>query len=107
MSNKTNQEENTRIGQMLQSARESRRVTQSEMESAVNLTKNYISAMEKGRSKASVSTLLGYCRKLDMTPNEILGFMRDDIPSELKSEIRKLTEEEQQALLAFLKSLDL
>ena len=38
------------------------------------LTKNHISAVERGVSQASIKMLLGYCKKLNMTPNEILEF---------------------------------
>jgi len=41
------------------------------------LTKNHISALERGVSKPSVETLLGYCKRLDTTPNDILGFNED------------------------------
>lgn len=78
MGNKTNEHENIRIGRLLKTARESRGVTQAEICSYVGLTKNHVSAVERGVSKASVEMLLGYCKCLDMTPNEILGVSRGD-----------------------------
>lgn len=74
MGNKTNEEENIRIGKLLKAARESCGVTQAEMCEYVGLSKNHISAVERGVSKASVEMLLGYCEKLGVTPNDILGF---------------------------------
>lgn len=74
MGNKTNEEVNIRIGQLLKNARESRGVTQAEMCDYVGLSKNHISAIERGVSKASVEMLLGYCKKLGLTPDDILGF---------------------------------
>lgn len=74
MGNKTNEEENIRIGKLLQTARETCGVTQAEMCDYVGLSKNHISAVERGVSKASIEMLLGYCQRLNMTPNDILGF---------------------------------
>ena len=70
-------DENIVVGRMLQQARESRKVLQSELCDACGLTKNHISAVERGVSQASIKMLLGYCKKLDMSPNEILGFNDD------------------------------
>ena len=72
-------EENVRIGRMLKAAREQKQVYQSEMADAIGITKNHISALERGVNKASIDVLLGYCQKLDMTPNEILGFDTEEI----------------------------
>lgn len=64
-------DENIVVGKMLQQARESRKVLQSELCDACGLTKNHISAVERGVSQASIKMLLGYCKKLDMSPNDI------------------------------------
>ena len=84
MANKTDLDENQRIGRLLQIARESRGVTQQEMAAATGMSKNHISAIERGVSKASVTLLLGYCRKLSMRPNEILMFLDGEIVPELR-----------------------
>lgn len=49
-----------------------RGVTQKEIAEHTGLSKNHISAIERGMSKASVELLLGYCEVLEMNPNEIL-----------------------------------
>ena len=83
MANRTNPNENVKIGRMLQSAREIRKVTQQDMADVVDMSKNHISDVERGQSKASISMLLGYCQKLDMTPNEILGYTDSEVLPEL------------------------
>jgi len=88
-------EENLKIGRLLQKARESKKVMQSEMEQPCELTKNHISAVERGVSMASVKMLLGYCEKLNMTPNDILGFTEDNIEPELKSLLNDSSKKEQ------------
>ena len=102
MSNKSNSEANIRIGRMLQSARESRKVTQLEMSKATDMSKNQISAIECGQSKASVELLLGYCKKLDMTPNDMLGFYDGEILSELKELLTKMTADEQRKIVSMI-----
>lgn len=74
MSNRTNEEENIRIGKLLKDAREAHGVTQAEMCRYAHLSRNHLGAVERGVSKASVEMLLGYCECLNMTPNEILGY---------------------------------
>lgn len=98
MPNKTDADANIRIGRMLQTARESRNVTQKDMAVAVDISQNHISAIERGQNKASIAMLLGYCDRLDMTPNEILGFTDKDILLELKEVIHQMNTAEQQKL---------
>ena len=57
MANRTIDEENVKIGRLLQDARESHGVLQSELCEATGLTKNHISAVERGVSKASIRML--------------------------------------------------
>lgn len=54
MANRIIDEENVKIGRLLQNARESHGVLQSELCEATGLTKNHISAVERGVSKASI-----------------------------------------------------
>lgn len=105
MAQRVSEEENIWVGQLLQRARESRGFLQSEMCDATGLTKNHISAIERGVSKASVHMLLGYCRKLNMSPNEILGFPDVHIDPELVSLLNSLSLEEQRKLATVLRAL--
>ena len=66
MANKTREEANRRIGQLLQEALESREVLQSEMSESCGPSKNHISAVERGVSKASIDMLLSYCDRLKL-----------------------------------------
>lgn len=74
MANRTIDEENVKIDRLLPDARESHDVLQSELCEATGLTKNYISAVERGASKTSIRMLLGRCEKIGITPNDILKF---------------------------------
>lgn len=73
------------------------------MSESCGLSKNHLSAVERSVSKASIDTLLSYCDQLKMTPNEILGFNKDNILPELKSLLTNMTEEQQQKVFQILK----
>ncbi len=97
-------EENLEIGMLLQKARESKGVLQSEMTDAAGLTKNHISCVERGLNKASVRMLLGYCEKLNMTPDEILGYTNeDDIMPELRNMLGKMDKADQKRVMEMIK----
>ena len=105
MANKSNEQENIRIGRLLQYARESRRLLQSDMTEATGLSKNHISAVERGISKPSIEMLLGYCERLETTPNDILGYSDNEVLPELKIELSKMDEEQQRKILEIVKIL--
>ncbi len=100
-------EENARIGELLQKARESKKVLQSEMTEVTGLTKNHISAVERGLNKASIKMLLGYCEKLDMTPDEILGYTDENgIIPELRNMLGRMDEDKQRRIIQMIKLMN-
>ena len=99
MANKSNRDTNVKIGRMLQSARESQKVTQAEMATAIDISKHHVSALECGDSKASIEVLLGYCKKLGLTPNDILGFKDGEIIPNLKNKLASMPKDEQKKIL--------
>lgn len=106
MANRTNIEENIRIGHLLQNARESHGLTQQDLCKAADLSKNQISAVERGASKASVQMLLGYCSKIGVTPNDILGYSgNSNILPELQTVLSQMDESQQRRLLNFILSM--
>ena len=73
------------LGKRLQQYREERKVTQQEMADACGLTKNYISALERGINKINANALIGYANKLDVSLDELAGRTHEDhILPELK-----------------------
>ena len=102
MANRTDGQENIKIGLMLQSARESKKITQQDMAEATDLTKNHISKIERGQSKASILLLLGYCKKLDMTPDEILNFYKGGIDPELLKILSKMDKDQQNKVIQMI-----
>ena len=61
------------LGRRLQECREAKKITQAEMAAACGLSKNYISALERGINKCSAQTLITYASKLDMSIDELVG----------------------------------
>lgn len=103
MANRTIDEENVKIGRLLQNARESHGVLQSELCEATGLTKNHISAVERGVSKASIRMLLGYCEKIGITPNDILGYSELNLIPELQEMLKHMGAEQQKRIVDMIK----
>ena len=96
--------ENIQIGQLLQKARKDKKVLQSEMVEFCDLTKNHISSVERGLSQASIKMLLGYCKKLNMTPDEILEFHNEvQLIPELKEMLSSMDKEQQKRLVEIIR----
>lgn len=103
MPKRTIEEGNVVIGKKLQRARKKHGVHQSELCDACGLTKNHISAVERGVSKASIKMLIGYCEKLGTTPDDILGYNDIDIIPELKGLLSVMDEKQQKRLVDMIK----
>lgn len=65
---------NKLIGRGLKNLRESRRISQLEMSEKLKLSKNQLSAIERGVYKASILMIFQYCLICDATVYEALGF---------------------------------
>lgn len=98
-------EDNIKIGRLLQVAREQHKLSQAALCDTTGLSKNHISAVERGISKASVKMLLGYCEKLNVTPNDILGYGDLTLIPELKEVLSTMDIEQQQKALDIIKIL--
>lgn len=61
-----------KIGLRIKAARESKKMTQEELAEVTGLTNNYISNIERSRSKPSIKTLVKICNALNVTPDYIL-----------------------------------
>lgn len=87
---------NQKLGLRLQKCREKKGVTQQDIANATGLSRNHISALERGVYKMNVSTLVKYCELLDMTPNELLKIgNHEHIIADLENVLLKLDGEEQ------------
>ena len=81
-----------KIGSRIKAARESKKLTQEELAELTGLTNNYISNIERTRSKPSIETLVKICNALEVTPDYILldsvyaskEYIMDEIAVKLK-----------------------
>lgn len=87
---------NETIGLTLQNARLAAKVTQAEIAEISGLSKNHISAVERGVCKISLDLLLSYCDALKTSPNAILGI--GNIIPELQTALTALNKKEQKKL---------
>lgn len=62
-----------KLGTILKSSRKAHDITQEEMAQYCGLTRNYISAMERGINKPSAQTLILYAQKCGISIDELLG----------------------------------
>lgn len=99
--------EDEKLGQRLQFYREQAGITQKEIADASGLSKNYISAIERGVHKCNAKTFIIYGKKcnlsLDLLANLDSGSV---ILIELKNKISGMSIEQQQKLLDWLKSIE-
>lgn len=72
MADKTTREEYT-FGQMLKRYREEAKVTQQEIADAAGLSKNYISALERGLHKCSAATFITYAKLCHASLDKMAG----------------------------------
>ena len=98
--------EDEQLGQRLQFYREQAGITQFEMAKATDLTKNYISSIERGVHKCNAKTFIAY--------GELCGVSLDLLANrpdssfmlvELKNIISGMSREQQEKMLEWLKSL--
>ena len=97
--------ENVELGRRLQNYRLAEHVTQQEIADACGLSKNYISALERGVNKCSVQTLIRYCTRLDVTPNELLGYEINAIDPELLTLLGKLDKNRQKKIFNMIRAM--
>lgn len=66
---------NEELGKRLKKFRKAKKITQKDMAEFCHITKNHISRMERGIQTcgSSISTLLGYAEKLDISLDELVG----------------------------------
>ena len=92
--------EEQKFGIRLQKCREAKSITQKELADYCGLSKNYVSALERGVNKMNIFTLIKCCELLEVTPNVLLNYRKDDrILPELESMLVNMNGIEQQKVL--------
>lgn len=93
------------LGKRLQYYRETGKVTQQEMANACGLSKNYISALERGINKCNVAMIVGYSKKLGISTDELIGLDSNNIIPDLQKLLSSLDKEQQTKILNMIKAM--
>lgn len=93
------------LGQRLQMFREKNKITQQEMAEACGLTKNHISALERGCNKCSAQALISYAQKLNVSIDELTGLPteKNTILPELQEVLLDMNTAQQQQVLDIIR----
>ena len=95
------------FGQMLQSYREGAKITQQEIANATGLTKNYISAIERGVHKCNAQTFIAYAKKCGVSLDEMAGLApKSKLNRKLAQKLSEMSEDEQERALQILELMN-
>ena len=105
MSEKINREDE-KLGQRLQFYREQAHLTQKDIADACGLSKNYISAIERGIHKCNAKTFIAYGKMCGISLDILADLSHgSDILIDLQDSISSMSIESQRKLLDWLKTL--
>ena len=105
-------EESKRLNKRLQTFRKEAHIQQQEMADYCGLSKNYLSAMERGINKCNAHVLISYARKLNVSLDNLTGLDSDksepeeNIIPDLKAAISAMSHRDQEKLLKILHILN-
>ena len=98
-----------KIGIRIKVARESKKLTQEGLAELIGLTNNYISNIERARSKPSIETLIKICNALEVTPDYILldsvFVSKEYIVDEIAVKLKRCTKGNIQLISGFISLL--
>lgn len=99
------------LGNRLQIFRKREQITQQEMAEACGLTKNHISALERGCNTCNAQTLIEYAKKLHVSIDELAGIAAKDtrhteILPELYDVLSKMDFQQQRQILNVIRALN-
>lgn len=91
------------LGKKLQEHRKAKGITQAEMAKACGLSKNYISAVERGINNCSAKTLITYATKLGISLDELIGKeKKNNVNPELLEKLHSMSIKEQKELIKII-----
>nr|WP_296009277.1 helix-turn-helix transcriptional regulator [uncultured Blautia sp.] len=103
-------EESKELNKRLQNFRKEAHIQQQEMADYCGLSKNYLSAMERGINKCNAHVLISYARKLNVSLDELTGLTserpEETIIPDLKNAIAAMSHKDQEKLLEIINILN-
>lgn len=94
----------TSLGKKLQDARQKHQITQAQVAKFCNVSRNYVSAMERGVNMPSAKILIQYAELCKTTVDDIINPGQTIIP-ELKEELINMNIVDQKKILEIIKIL--
>lgn len=79
------------VSTKMQNLRANAGITQKDMAKQLNVSKTYISNIERGITKLPAYLLLQYCEILHVSPNKVIGYEMDDA-EQILDDIHSLSE---------------
>ena len=103
-------EENILYGEALRKIRKANNLTQEEVAQQIGVDTKYISQIECGVAKGTISTMLKFCKAYNVTPNDILcTFIKDlGLDYDLKqfeTRFSKLNKRDKKIVLSLIENL--
>lgn len=98
------------IGKIIKNLRMNKKLTQEELSEKVDISKNYLSKIERGLSVLNTETFLKMATVLDFTLDDFgikAGIVTDETKKELIERILSLSNEEANAFLQLLNTMNL
>ncbi len=93
------------IGNRIQELRKLNSMTAKELAEQIDVSPSFISAIENKATKLSLKTLTHICDVLGVTLSEFFNSSLSPVEQKLISQIKRLSEEKQYELMAFLTGL--
>ena len=102
--------ENIIYGKSLQEFRKKNNLTQEQVSQLTGLETKYISQIECGIAKGTISTMLKFCEAYNVTPNDILHQLikKSNAKNELEefnNKMMKLSKKDRKAIFALIDTL--
>jgi repressor LexA len=93
------------VGNRIQELRKLNNMTGKELAEQIGVSPSFISAIEHNSTKLSLDTLNHICKVLDVTLAEFFSSEMSPVEQKLISKIKKMANDKQHELLAFLTGL--
>ena len=99
--------ENIIYGKKLQEIRKKNHLTQEKVSQITGLETKYISQIECGLTKGTISTMLKFCKAYNVTPNDILCnfFDEHNYNNQINEKLSKLNKRDKKIVLTLIDSL--
>lgn len=98
-----------KLGKRIREIRNQESITQEKLAEKLNKTSNYISNIERGKSKPSLETIIDICNALNVTTDQVLAdsvyAAKDVLNDDIARLIKKCTHEDTMLILSLIEAV--